>query len=54
VVVNGGEARSLAANYLEWEAVVDPPAGGPTATLTAFAEDDAGHVEVQPHVVRRP
>jgi hypothetical protein len=46
VVVNGIEARALAANFSEWEAVV--PAGG---ELTARAEDADGNVEQTPHVM---
>ncbi len=54
VVVNGTEARSLAADFLEWEAVLDPTPGGPPDSISARAEDAAGHVEARPHVVRRP
>jgi hypothetical protein len=54
VLVNGTEARRLAPDFLEWEADLAPQPGGPTATITAFAEDDAGHVEPRPHVVRLP
>ena len=43
VSVNGQEAKPLAANFAEWEAVV--PA---SATVTAFAEDAAGNVEKTP------
>jgi hypothetical protein len=52
VVVNGRDARSVAPGFLEWEATVDPQPGGPAATITALAEDDAGNVEPRPHVVR--
>jgi hypothetical protein len=51
VMVNGQEARSLAPDFLEWEAIVDPRPGGPPATVTAYAEDAAGNVEVRRHVV---
>ena len=54
VVVNETEARSLAAEFLEWEAELEPGDSGPPDTLTARDEDAAGHVEAQPHVVRRP
>ncbi len=46
VLVNGQEARSLRADFAEWEALL--PAA---ATLSAHAEDAAGNVEQQPHVV---
>jgi hypothetical protein len=46
VVVNGREARSLRADFAEWEAML--PGGEPT--ITAHAEDAAGNVERQPHV----
>jgi hypothetical protein len=51
VVVNGSEARSIALNFLEWEAVLAGPCSTP-AIITAFAEDQAGNIEVQPHLVR--
>ena len=46
VLVNGREARAVAPNFAEWEAVVD--AGG---SVSAHAEDAAGNVEPRPHVV---
>jgi hypothetical protein len=46
VVVSGSDAKSTAANFAEWEALV--PAG---TTLRAFAEDVAGNVEPRPHVL---
>jgi hypothetical protein len=50
VLVNGQEARSLAPNFLEWEATLKGvQAGG--LKLSAGAEDAAGNVEKQPHVV---
>jgi hypothetical protein len=51
VVVNGQEARPLAANFAEWEVTLDVAAG--PVTLRAHAEDAAGNVEPRPHVVRR-
>ena len=48
MVVNGREAKPLAANYAEWETQLD--VGEPT--ITARAEDAAGNVEPRPHVVR--
>ena len=47
VRVNGREARRLAPNFLEWEAVVEEPTAGPL-TLTATAQDAAGNVERAP------
>jgi hypothetical protein len=50
VLVNGREARALAANFAEWEAVLtDVPAG--EFRLTAHAADAAGNVEQMPHVL---
>src|SRR5262249_43058823 len=49
VVVNGREARSVRANFAEWEAVLDElPREG---TLSAHAEDAAGNVEKLAHVL---
>jgi hypothetical protein len=52
VVVNGRQARSLAADFLEWEASLDPQPAAAAETITAFAADASGHVEPRPHVVR--
>ncbi len=52
VLVNDQEARAVAPDFLEWEAVLDPRPGGPVTTVTANAEDAAGHIEVRRHVVR--
>lgn len=52
VLVNGKEARALAPDFLEWEAVLDLAAVGRPDTVTAYAEDAAGHVEARRHVVR--
>jgi hypothetical protein len=51
VLVNGREARAVAANFAEWEAILDalPTAGA--VTLSARAEDAAGNVERTPHVL---
>lgn len=48
VVVNGREAKPLAANFAEWQAELDSG----ELTVTARAEDAAGNVEPHPHVVR--
>jgi hypothetical protein len=50
VLVNGREARSLDANFAEWEAVVEEAAPG-LLKLEAHAEDNAGNVEKRPHIV---
>src|SRR5207237_1368446 len=50
VLVNGTEARAVAANFAEWEALLDSVPSGAVA-LTAHAEDAAGNVERRPHVV---
>jgi hypothetical protein len=52
VLVNDQEARALAPDFLEWEAVLRPRPDGSPATLTAFAEDAAGNVETRPHTIR--
>jgi len=50
VLVNGQEARALAANFSQWEIALSAlPAG--ESKLTAYAEDVAGNVEKLPHVV---
>jgi hypothetical protein len=48
VLVNGKEARATAANFAEWEVIVD---GVDSAglKLTAHAEDSAGNIEKRPH-----
>jgi hypothetical protein len=51
VLVNGQEARALAANFAEWEVVLEDPGAG-EVKLTAHAEDAAGNVEKVPHVLR--
>jgi hypothetical protein len=50
VVVNGMEARPLAANFGEWEAVVRSNGNGPMR-LTAHTEDVAGNIEQRVHQV---
>jgi hypothetical protein len=47
VLVNGQEARPLAANFAQWEIALAAPAG----ELRAYAEDAAGNVESRPHVL---
>jgi hypothetical protein len=52
VRLNGQPARPVAANFAEWEIILDQPA--PRATrLSAQAEDAAGNVETRPHVMTR-
>jgi hypothetical protein len=52
VLVNGREARALAANFAEWEITLEnlPTAG----RLEAHAEDRAGNVEKRPHILTMP
>jgi hypothetical protein len=50
VVVNGREARALAANFAEWEVVLAGVGRG-EIKLTAHAEDAAGNVEKTPHIL---
>src|SRR5439155_25748854 len=50
VVVNGKEARALAANFAEWEAVLDEAAVN-EGKLSAHAEDAAGNVEKLSHKI---
>jgi hypothetical protein len=45
VVVNGREARAMAANFAEWE--IELPVA---KTVTAHAEDSAGNVETRAHI----
>ena len=51
VVVNGLPATATAANFAEWEIVLD--AGKGEDKITAHAEDAAGNVETNAHVVER-
>jgi hypothetical protein len=51
VLVNGRPARARAANFAEWEVVLEDLRPG-AVTVTAHAEDVAGNVEKLPHVVR--
>jgi hypothetical protein len=50
VVVNGREAKALAPNFAEWEAVLGKVKPG-ELKLSAQAEDAAGNVEKPPHVL---
>ncbi len=50
VLVNGEEARSVGANFAEWEVTLDGVPAGPLQ-LKAHAEDAAKNVEPRPHVV---
>jgi hypothetical protein len=50
VLVNGTEAKAVAANFAEWEITLENlPTGG--GKLEAHAEDAAGNVERRPHVL---
>lgn len=50
VLVNGQEAKSVGANFSEWEIILDK-ATTSELKLQAHAEDAAGNVEKRPHVV---
>jgi RNA polymerase sigma factor (sigma-70 family) len=50
VLVNGKEAKPTAANFAEWEIVLDNVSAG-EVKVSAFSEDAAGNVEKLPHVV---
>jgi hypothetical protein len=52
VSVNGAEAKALAPNYAQWEAVIAVEKDD--RKLTARAEDATGNVEKRPHVVALP
>jgi hypothetical protein len=49
VLVNGKEAKSVAANFAQWE--IELSELPDKRTVTAHAEDEAGNVERTPHVV---
>jgi hypothetical protein len=53
VLVNGQQAQALTANFAEWEAALENVAPG-SLKVTAQAEDAAGNIEKQPHVVTLP
>jgi hypothetical protein len=53
VLVNGQPARAVAANFAEWEAVLDP-AASEVKEVRAQATDAAGNVEPRAHVVAVP
>jgi hypothetical protein len=53
VVVNGDQARPLAANFLEWEVVLNAQYSG-SVSITASATDAAGNTEARPHVLHIP
>jgi hypothetical protein len=52
VLVNGQAARALAANFAEWEITLTHVPEG-TLRLQAHAEDEAGNVETNRHLVTR-
>jgi hypothetical protein len=53
VLVNGREARAVAANFAQWQVVLENPGAG-EVKLAAHAEDAAGNVEKLPHTVVVP
>ena len=50
VVVNGVAARSRDRNFSQWEVEL-PFTPGSSLRVEAYAEDEAGNVELRPHVV---
>jgi hypothetical protein len=48
VTVNGEKARSVRANYAQWEATLS---AAPSGEIVAQAEDGAGNIEPRPHRV---
>ena len=48
--VNGQQARGLGENFAEWEVILTDVKPG-DVRLEARADDTAGNVEQQPHVV---
>jgi len=50
VLVNGRQARATAANFAEWEIMLEGLRPG-ALNLAAHAEDAAGNIEPRPHVV---
>jgi hypothetical protein len=52
VLVNGTEAKAIAANFGEWEVTLDNPRQG-GLSVQAHAEDAAGNVEKRAHAVAR-
>jgi hypothetical protein len=50
VLVNGRPAQALAANFAEWEVILEVKKGG-GFKIAAHAEDTAGNVEKRPHEV---
>jgi hypothetical protein len=51
VLVNGRPARALAANFAQWEVVLENQHPG-VVQLAAHAEDAAGNVEKVPHILK--
>jgi hypothetical protein len=51
VLVNGREAKALAANFAQWEVVLNDIKFG-ELKLSAHAEDTAGNIEKRPHLRR--
>src|SRR5262249_5092551 len=50
VVANGREAKALSPNFAEWECVLEGVTHG-RLKIDTHAEDAAGNVEKQPHVI---
>ena len=52
VLVNGTEAKATAPNFTEWEVILENVPNG-AVKLEAYAEDVAGNVEKNRHVLTR-
>lgn len=50
VLVNGGEARAVTANFAEWEIGI----ASDVKQVSAYAVDAAGNMEPRPHTVGMP
>ena len=50
MLVNGRPAHPLAPNFAEWEIAIEG-SGPKKGDLSAYAEDEAGNVESQPHML---
>jgi hypothetical protein len=53
VLVNGKEAKAQTPNFDQWEIVLEDVGAGPLQ-IKALAEDAAGNVEKQPHLLKLP
>jgi len=54
VIVNGVAAKATRPNFAEWEATIVLPATAQKGMVRAHAEDAAGNVEKNAHIVTAP